>query len=112
MNRTGAGNGAEDADRKTRYLYLWLLVSLFFEYARPLNFVPGLAFLPLNSLLPLSLLLLTCFVKDLRPMPEIFGDSLSKWIVAYFGIIFLSVAWATVTTSTGSRRSNSSTIAA
>jgi probable O-glycosylation ligase (exosortase A-associated) len=85
------------AEQGTRYLYWWLLASLFLEYARPLNFVPALEFLPLNSVVPLALLITTFFTKELRPANEFMADPLSKWLLAFFGAIFFSVAYATVT---------------
>lgn len=88
---------ADNTGRSTRYLYMWLLLALFFEYARPGSFVPGLNALKLNSLLPLSLFVFCLFAKDLRPYPQIAQDPLAKWIAAYFGLIALSVTHAEVT---------------
>lgn len=88
---------AEVPEAATRYLYWWLLLALFFEYARPVAILPALNVLKLNSLIPLSLLLMTIFAKGLRPLREIFRDPLAKWILIYFAIIAFSVVTAEVT---------------
>ncbi len=88
---------AAAAGADTGLLYWWLLLCLFFEYARPSSFVPGLSALHLNSLLPLTLLLVTCFKKDgLRPLDDIFKDKMAKWILIYFGLIVFSIVHARV----------------
>jgi probable O-glycosylation ligase (exosortase A-associated) len=69
----------------------WLCISLFFEYARPANFVPGLGALPLNSLLPLSLFVVSLVHGSMRPFGEIFGDRSARWITFYITLIGLSV---------------------
>lgn len=81
----------------TRYLYWWLLLALFFEYARPAAFLPALNVLKLNSLIPLSLLLAMIFAKELRPLKVVFRDPLAKWILIFFAIIAFSVVTAEVT---------------
>jgi probable O-glycosylation ligase (exosortase A-associated) len=73
------------------YLIWWLCLSLFFEYARPANFVPGLGALPLNSLIPMTLLLVCLFNGSLRSFAEIYADRSARWISAYMALIFLSV---------------------
>lgn len=84
----------EQADKKTRYLYWWLLLAVFFEYARPGAFVP----IPgqINSLIPMLLLLVSSFTPGLRPMKEIFTDRLGKWPVIYIALICLSILHAEV----------------
>lgn len=69
----------------------WLCAALFFEYARPANFVPGLGALPLNSLLPLSLFVVCLFHGSLRPFGEIFADRSARWIAFYIFLIGCSV---------------------
>lgn len=88
----------EEADKKTRYLYWWLLVVLFFEYARPASYFPPLGLIPLNSMLPLLLLVVSSFASGLRPWGKIFEDSLAKWPFLFFGMVMASLSWATVTT--------------
>lgn len=91
-------NAIADTEASTRYLFVWLLVALFFEYARPLGFVPGAGpLLKLNSLIPMTLLLLVAFKKELRPTEEIFADPLAKWIPIFFGMIAFSIVHADVT---------------
>jgi putative inorganic carbon (HCO3(-)) transporter len=91
------GSAADSDDvAKTRYLYWWLLVVLIFEYARPGSFVPPLDVLKLNTLLPLSLFVLTLFAKGLRPFPEIFRDPIARWMTFYIMLMFLSIFTAEV----------------
>jgi len=86
----------EEAEKRTRILYWWLLVVIFFEYARPAAYFAPMRILPLNSLLPLSLLMVTFFARGLRPWTKIFEDSLTKWLFIYVGAVFLSMMWASV----------------
>lgn len=94
MNRKQVALAPEAAEKKTRYLYVWLLVAVFFEYARPGAFVP----IPgkINSLIPMLLLVVQSFTPGLRPMKEIFGDRLGKWPVIYLGLVFVSILHAEV----------------
>ena len=71
---------AEAPEAATRYLYWWLLLALFFEYARPAAFVPALNVIKVQSVIPLSLFVMTVFVKGLRPLKDVFRDPLAKWI--------------------------------
>ena len=89
----------DDVDeRRTEYLYWWLLVALFFEYARPAAFLPGLAALKLNSLIPLTLLAAVVVAKGLRPFSEIYEDTASRWLTAYLGLMLTSIPLAAVST--------------
>lgn len=85
----------EEAEKKTRYLYWWLLLAVFFEYARPGAFVP----IPgqVNSLIPLALLGVSSFAQGLRPLRDIFRDRMAKWLLIFLTLIFLSVLHAEVT---------------
>lgn len=84
------------AEAAPRYLYWWLLLAVFFEYARPAAFVPGIEAFKLNSLIPLSLLVLCVFARGLRPVEDIIGDPLAKWLLIYFALIALSMVHGTV----------------
>lgn len=86
----------EAAEKKTNYLYWWLLAAIFFEYARPAAYFPPLRAVPLNSLLPLSLLMMCFFASGLRPWSKIFEDSLTKWLFVFVGAVLVSMAWASV----------------
>lgn len=97
LTARGLHKTAEDSDAATRWLWWWLLLALFFEYARPASFVPAFSVLKLNTVIPLSLLMMTIFAKGLRPLKEVFRDPLTKWILIYFAIIVLSVTTAEVT---------------
>lgn len=88
----------DQAEKKTRPLYWWLLVALFFEYARPASYVPAMGVLPLNSVIPLLLFVVCCFAEGLRPNEQIFGDKMSKYLLAFVVLVFISMLHADVTT--------------
>jgi putative inorganic carbon (hco3(-)) transporter len=90
----------EEAEKKTRYLYWWLLLALFFEYARPASYFKPLGILPLNSTIPLLLLVVSSFASGLRPWNRIFADSFAKWPFIFIGFVTISATWATVFTYT------------
>lgn len=98
MTARGRALTPEEAEKKTRFLYWWLLVVIFFEYARPASYFPPLGILPLNSALPLMLMVVTLFASGLRPVSEIFSDRMARWPLFYLAFILASMAWATVTT--------------
>lgn len=98
MNRRGRELTPEEAEKKSRFMYWWLLLVLFFEYARPASYFPPLGAVPLNSTLPLTLLVVTCFGSGLRPVAEIFKDGMARWPIVYLGFVFISMGWADVTT--------------
>jgi len=76
----------------TGFLYGWLLVALFIEYARPTNQLKFLEFPFFYSLVPMTLLLLQSFSQGLRPISAIFADPIAKWILILFGVI--TASWA------------------
>jgi len=86
----------EEAEKQTRYLYWWLMLALFFEYGRPASYFKPLGLLPLNSMIPLLLLVFTLFAKGLRPWNRIWADSLTKWPFIFLAAVFLSSFWASV----------------
>jgi probable O-glycosylation ligase (exosortase A-associated) len=96
---------AEEADRRSRRYFYWLLVVIFFEYARPASFVPFLRIPFLYSLIPLALLVAQHFAVGLRPYREIFTDRLAKWPVVMLALILIGMfsailqrnAWSTFT---------------
>ena len=88
---------AASQGRSTAYLCWWLLLAIFFEYARPGSFVSGINVLRLNTLIPLGLVLACALAKDLRPMKEVWLDPLSRWLVAYFCVIAFGLVHADVT---------------
>lgn len=94
MRRAAVALTPEEAEKKTRYLYWWLLLAVFFEYARPPAFVP----IPgqINSLIPMGLLLVSSFTPGLRPLKEIFSDRLGKWPLIFIGLMFISIFHAAV----------------
>ena len=78
------------------FLYGWLLVALFVEYARPTNQLTWLEFPHFYSVIPMSLLVVSMFASGLRPMNEVFADRLAKWVMLLFGMIILSIPLADV----------------
>jgi putative inorganic carbon (HCO3(-)) transporter len=91
------GMDPQVAEKKTRYLYWWLLVSLFLEYARPASYLRALGILPLNSVVPLTLFVACLFAKGLRPTSAIFSDRFSRYLMWFVGMISVSVLHAAVT---------------
>lgn len=84
-------------ERRTEYLYWWLLVAIFFEYVRPGQWVPGIDAIKLNSLIPLTLFAITLFAKGLRPFQQIFADRSARWLSLFLLLVLLSVPVADVT---------------
>jgi putative inorganic carbon (HCO3(-)) transporter len=82
---------ARDQAEPGGFLYGWLLFAIFLEYARPTLQIPFLAAIPfLYSIVPLLLLVFTCFASSLRPWPQIFGDKFTKWVMIFLGLVLLS----------------------
>ena len=96
MNRRAQELSPAEADKKTRYLYWWLLLALFFEYARPASYFKPLGIIPLNSMIPLLLLVVSSFSSGLRPWNRIFADSFTKWPFIFLGFVLLSMGWSDV----------------
>ncbi|MET0533574.1 MAG: O-antigen ligase family protein [Steroidobacter sp.] len=96
MNQRAKEPTPEETDKKTRYLYWWLLLALFFEYGRPASYFKPLGAIPLNSMIPLALLVVSTFAGGLRPWNRIFADSLAKWPFIFLGFVMISAVWATV----------------
>lgn len=84
----------EDPARQTSFLYAWLLVAMVFEYVRPAVHFPPLGVIPLNSMIPLSLFLVTMVAKGLRPWGEIFRDPMTKWLFVFMVFMLASMIWA------------------
>lgn len=81
-----------------RWLHFLLLLGLFFEYARPASFVPGLELLRPYSLIPAVLFLgVMASSSSLRPWADIFGDRMVKWTFFYVFLMGCSVVHADVT---------------
>jgi len=82
------------AEPATGFLYGWLLLALFIEYARPASVLTFLDFPFFYSIPPLSLLVVTFFAPGLRSMREIFADSIAKWVFIFLALILVSVLLA------------------
>jgi putative inorganic carbon (hco3(-)) transporter len=80
-----------EAELASRKYYYWLLVVIFFEYARPASFVPFLRIPFLYSLIPLGLLAAQHFAVGLRPYREIFSDKIAKWPVVMLSLILIGM---------------------
>ena len=74
------------------FLYGWLLLALFVEYARPTNQIPFLEFPFFYSIVPMTLLAASLFASGLRPMKDIFSDPIAKWVPWIF--VFMIASWA------------------
>lgn len=73
------------------FLYGWLLLCLFIEYARPAYFFPFLNIPSLYSILPLLLFVVSLFAPGLRSPKEAFSDPQAKWYFWLLGVVFLSL---------------------
>lgn len=73
------------------FLFGWLLVALFLEYARPASFFPFLNIPFFYSLIPLLLFIASLFASGLRSAKDAFSDPLAKWIFMLLGVVFLSM---------------------
>ena len=89
--------GPPEAHVAGRALYVWLLLAIVFEYARPGSFVPVFTAVPLNTLLPISLLVAATFAKGLRPLKAVFSDAISWWVLVYLALIAIGAFHAEVT---------------
>ena len=98
-------------EKRTEIYYWWLLIAVFFEYARPASFVPGIAVLKLNSLIPLSLFVAVQVAKGLRPWEQIYGDRGSRWMTAYIGLVLISIPFAAVKVYANGRLLGSGSVA-
>lgn len=99
MKLPGQAQGQpRDPEQTNKVLYWWLLLVLFFEYARPGYQFPVLQALPLNSVLPLLLLAVSSVTGGLRPLAEIYRDPLAKWPLVMVLFVLVSMTWASVQT--------------
>jgi len=92
-----AATARTSAQPGTGFLYGWLLVALFVEYARPASKFTFLDFPYFYSIVPMSLLLVTMFAPGLRPMKQVMSDRIAKWVFIFLALITLAVPFATVT---------------
>jgi len=93
MPRTAA-QAAQAAAPRAGFLYGWLLLALFVEYARPASVLTFLDFPYFYSIVPMSLLLVSMFAPGLRPMSEIFSDRIAKYVLIFMFLILLAVPFA------------------
>src|SRR5262245_3212746 len=97
MRRRGAVSDPVQDEKATRVFHYWLLLSLFFEYARPASYFPPLRIPMLYTIVPIVLLVVTFFIKGLRPGKEIFTDPIAKWVPIFLGLMLLGILHGKVT---------------
>jgi putative inorganic carbon (HCO3(-)) transporter len=78
-------------------IYYAFLLFFVLEYVRPGSYIPGLDILRLNSLVPLSVIGGTLFMKTKVSNQDFLSEPNAKIILGLFGLIVLSVVTATVT---------------
>lgn len=92
-----AGPAGEEKERAGRFLYWWLLLAVFFEYARPGYQYRFLMALPLNSIIPLTLFLVSLFASGQRSWSDVTRDGMWKWPFIMVAFVMVSMGWASVT---------------
>jgi probable O-glycosylation ligase (exosortase A-associated) len=89
-----------DPENAGKFLYWWLLLALFFEYARPSYQFTFLLPLRLNTLIPMGLFLVSLFAGGQRPWKEITADRMWIWPLVMVAFVLVSMSWANVKTYT------------
>lgn len=89
-----------DAEKAGKFLYWWLLLALFFEYARPSYQYTFLLPLRLNTLIPMGLFVVSLFAGGQRPWKEITADKMWVWPIVLVSFVLVSMSWADVKTYT------------
>jgi probable O-glycosylation ligase (exosortase A-associated) len=97
LTASAASSDANVDEKRNEILYWWLMLALFFEYARPASFVPALGAAKLNSLIPISLFVIVLLVSGMRSFKEIFSDRQTQWLLTFFVLLFVQVQVADVT---------------
>jgi probable O-glycosylation ligase (exosortase A-associated) len=87
-----------DPEKAGKFLYWWLLLALFFEYARPSYQYTFLQPLRLNTVIPMGLLLVSLLSGGQRSWKEITADGMWKWPFVFVAFVLVSMSWASVTT--------------
>lgn len=88
------GGVQADAPPRAGFLYGWLLLALFVEYARPASVLPFLDFPFFYSIVPMALLLISMVTPGLRPMREIFSDRIAKYAAIMFFLVLIAIPLA------------------
>lgn len=78
-------------------LYLGFLFSIFLDYVRPGYYLPIIEALHLNSLVPLSVLVATVFLKSPVTDQALLGNRNSKWLLFFVFLLVISILTADVT---------------
>lgn len=88
------GAAARVAAPRAGFLYGWLLLALFVEYARPASQLTFLDFPYFYSLVPMSLLIVSLFAPGLRSMQEIFSDRIARYVLIIFFLVLIAIPFA------------------
>jgi putative inorganic carbon (HCO3(-)) transporter len=91
------GTAQVAAPPRAGFLYGWLLLALFVEYARPASFLPFLDFPFFYSIVPMALLIVSTMTPGLRPMREIFSDRIAKYAAIMFFLVLIAIPLAHTT---------------
>ncbi len=78
-------------------LYIGLLLSLFMDYVRPDAYLPVLAAIKLNSVIPLAVTLGAIFYASANGNGKIFSHSNTKWFLFFLFLLFISLFISDVT---------------
>ena len=76
-------------------IYYGLLLFFVFEYVRPGNYFSPLNILHANTLLPMGVVIGSMLSKGEKP--NLLGDTTTRIILFFLGMIAFSVLWAEVT---------------
>jgi putative inorganic carbon (HCO3(-)) transporter len=79
-------------------IYYGLLAFFFLEYVRPATFVPGLSYLKLNSLVPISIGIANLFDNKTATNAEIRAETTARLVLGILAVLVIHVPFAEVTT--------------
>ncbi|HEX7116977.1 MAG TPA: O-antigen ligase family protein [Steroidobacter sp.] len=91
MNVPAGRTRRRNNEGSSGFLFGWLLLALFLEYARPASYFPFLNVPFFYSLFPVALFAVSLAAPGLRPMKEVMTDRLAKWVFILLGLVFLSM---------------------
>ncbi len=78
-------------------LYTGFLLSIFLDYVQPGSYLPLIQAARLNSIVPLTVFLVTIFHKGAISDQELFQHSNSRWLLYFLLLLVISVLTAEVT---------------
>lgn len=77
-------------------IYVLLLAFFFVEYVRPASYIPALAVLKLNSLIPLSAFAGTLIAAGPQVVQRVMSDRTTMLVLGLYGLVWLSFPTADV----------------